>query len=150
MILKISTKDDETTMLPDERKRGDIMSVHDDAFIPGRIEKCTNLFVKVPDPPNIAKFQAELVRSEYGNTQTQAQTAPTIKHRIWFLPYWETLEQSVIDIVDADSDADENDPGYQDQAGVNYLDNGQIAGGGTVVRDGIIEGIFTVRNCRDK
>ena len=133
MILQIFNRDDETTLLPSELRRGDVFAVHDDAYVPGGIERKTNFFIKVPDPPKLNEFTETLVRSRYGVPATPNDEAPVILAREWKLEYWLFLDPDQVAIVDA----------------VDVLPDGPVEGGGTVT-EGVLDGRFTVSDLKYK
>ena len=149
MILQISTRDDESTLLPDERRRGDVFAVYPDTFIPATIERATWFFPKLPDPPLLSKWQSQLVLPRYGNPPTDNEPRPVILFREWKLEYWLFLPENEVGIIDNGSDADPNTPGYQAEEGVNYLATGPL-GTGNVTEGGVLEGVFTVNHLKYK
>lgn len=136
MILQIFNRDDESTLLPGELRRGDVFAVHSDSYIPGGIERKTYFFVKVPDPPKLAEFQAALVRSRYGQPATTGEDPPVVLAREWRLEYWLTMDADQVALID-------------NTAGLNVLPEGAADGGGTVT-EGILDGRFSVNDLRYK
>ena len=67
MLMWIFPRNDETGVLDNEFKDGDVMQVKPDAFLPaiGAQEKKSWLIVQIPDPPNPSNFEAEVLKSEY-------------------------------------------------------------------------------------
>lgn len=87
MLLWIWTRDDETGLLDDEFRDGDILLVKPDSFEAsiGAQEKKSYLIIKIPDPPNMAKVTADLVRPEFAPPATVNGDPVVRRKRIYSL-----------------------------------------------------------------
>lgn len=130
MILWIWTRNDETGLLDDEFRDGDVMQTKPDSFEPsiGLQEKKSFLILKVTDPPNMAKVQTDLERSEYAPGPTLGDDPVVRRKRIYNLNWRTRFAASEIAVV-VDANA--------------MLPDGTTQGGGTVV-SGVVSGLFAV------
>lgn len=129
MLLWIWVRNDETGLLDDEFKDGDILQTKPDSFESsiGLQEKKSFLIVKVPDPPNSTKVMDDLVTPEY--TPGPSPDENRIRRKCRYTLDWRTkFTGSEIDVIE-----DAND----------LLDDGTTASGGTVT-SGIVSGLFTL------
>lgn len=130
MLLWIWTRNDETGLLDDEFKDGDILQTKPDSFEPsiGGQEKKSYLIVKIPDPPNTAKVMTELVRPEYSPGATP-DDEHVIRRKCRFRLDWRTrfTATEIATIVDANA----------------VLADGTTSQGGTVT-SGVVSGLFTI------
>lgn len=136
MLLWIWTRDDESGLLDDEFRDGDVLQTKPDSFelSIGTQEKKSYLIIKIPDPPNIAKFMAELVVSEYSPGQTSGEEN-VVRRRRKFTLDWRTafIAEEIATIEDANA----------------VLPDGTLASGGTVTA-GVVSDKFTVSDFRRK
>jgi len=94
----------------------------------GNIEKRTSLWVKVPDPPNMTKFEEELISPEY-LPPASPETPPMVKHKRKYRINWRTkFNASEIALIESAADT---------------LVDGPTSAGGTAVA-GVVHDLFTV------
>src|SRR4030042_1714347 len=120
MILWIWPNDDETGLLDDEFKDGDVLQTKPDSFEPsiGSVEKKTKLIIKIPDPLNLAKVTEDLVRPEYVSGPTPDETV--IRRKCRYTLDWRTrFAESEIAII---------------EDGLPMLPDGATQSGGVVTR----------------
>ena len=136
MIALIWVRDDETGILEDEFKDGDIHVIHPDSFEPslGAQEKKSWLVVKIPDPPNLAKVQNDLTKSEYRSGESNNHPPVVAKKRLYRLEWRSRFDGSEIAVI-------------EDAA--QQLPDGTTSAGGTVT-DGVLDGVFTAADFRKK
>ncbi len=130
MLLWIWTRDDETGVLDDEFRDGDVMMARADTFEPsiGVEEKKSWLIVQVPDPPNMDKVLTSLERSEYAPGAQNGDDPVVRRKRLYALNWRGKFTAAEIALIEG-------------RAG---LPDGQ-----TVV-NGIIVGKFTIRDLSRK
>ncbi len=136
MILWVFTRDDETGLLDDEFKDGDVLQTKPDSFESsiGGQEKKSFLIVKIPDPPNPTKVEPELVASEY-NAGATPQDDHVIRRKRKYRLDWRTkFTATEIGVVE---DATQT------------LPDGVTAQGGTVT-SGVVDGLFEITDLRRK
>lgn len=135
MLLWIWTRDDETGLLDDEFKDGDILQVKPDSFEGsiGLQEKKSFLILKVTDPPNLNKVMDDLVTPEFGAGPTPDENVVRRKCRYtldWRLKF---IAEEITTIANP----------------ATMLADGVTAQGGTVA-SGVVSGLFTVQDLRRK
>lgn len=129
MLLWIFTRNDETGLLDDEFRDGDILQTQADALEPtiGSQDKKSYLIVKIPDPANLAKVTADIVLPEYVSGPTP--DANVVRRKRRYRLDWRTkFSQEEIALIE-----DAND----------LLPDGTTAGGGTVT-SGVVAGLFAI------
>lgn len=102
MLLQIWTRDDETGLFDDEYRDGDVFRARpdsDEASL-GNIEKKSWLFVKVPDPPNMAKFMDEIQRPAYAPGATPADDHVVVQKARFYVDWRSKFVQSEIAIIE--------------------------------------------------
>ena len=136
MLLWIWTRNDETGLLDDEFRDGDVLQTKPDSFelSIGTQEKKSFLIVKIPDPPNMAKVEADLVRSEYAPGQTPGDDHVVRRKRLYWLD-WRTK----FTFLETGQVEDSN----------TQLPDGTLVSGGTVT-SGVVSGKFTISDFRRK
>lgn len=129
MLLWIWTRNDETGLLDDEFRDGDVLQTQPDAFEPsiGNIEKRTFLIIKIPDPPNIAKVASDLVRQEYA-PGASPEVRVVRRKRIYRLDWRAKFTADEIAVIEDAAQA---------------LPDGATAQGGLVTA-GVVIGLFTI------
>lgn len=135
MLLWIWTRNDETGLLDDEFRDGDILQTKPDSFEPslGTQEKKSYLIVKIPDPPNLAKVATDLVTPEYMAGQTPEENV--IRRKCRYTLDWRTkfVASEIATVEDANA----------------MLADGTLESGGTVV-SGVVSGKFSIMDFRRK
>jgi hypothetical protein len=119
MLIWIWTRDDETGLLDDEFRDGDIFKTEPDSFEGsiGGIEKKTKLILKVPDPPNYSKVADSLVLSEFAPADS-ASADPVIRRKRIYRLNWRThFDAAEIALIESSADT---------------LPDGALDSGGTV------------------
>lgn len=129
MLIWIWTRNDETGVLDDEFRDGDVFKTKPDTFEAsiGGIEKKSWLIVKTPDPPNYAKVESDLERPEYAQGPSPEQSVIRRK-RIYRCDWRSKFTADEIAIIE-DATA--------------TLPDGDTANGGTVTA-GVVAGLFNV------
>ena len=135
MILWIWYRNDATGLLDGEFRDGDILQTKPDSFEPsiGIQEKKSWLIVKIPDPPNLAAVQAELVLPEYAAGPTPEENV--IRRACRYTLDWRTRLSASERAVVEDGDA--------------MLADGTTSAGGTVV-SGVVSGLFAIGDFKRK
>jgi hypothetical protein len=89
MIVRIWVRDDETGLLDDEFKDGDVDSTIPDSAEPtiGGQEKKSWLIIKIPDPPNLGKVETDIIKSEFAPAETPGVNNVTRRKRIYRLDW---------------------------------------------------------------
>ena len=130
MLLWVWFRNDETGLLDDEFRDGDVLQTKLDSFEPsiGTQEKKSWLIVKIPDPANIQKFRDDFERAEYSPGPTAESENVVRRKRIYRLPWRNKFSAEEIAVIE-DANA--------------MLADGNTASGGTVV-SGVVSGLFTV------
>lgn len=129
MIFWIWTRNDATGLLDDEYREGDVLMTKPDTFEPsiGAQEKKSFLIVKIPDPPNYAKVEADLVVPEYAPGPTPDENV--IRRRCRYRLDWRTrFTEAEIALIESAN---------------NMLPDGATASGGTVA-SGVVSGLFAI------
>ncbi len=136
MLIWIFPRDDESGLLDDEFRDGDVLQTKPDTFEPsiGNQEKKSFLIVKIPDPPNMAKFESELVQPEYSPGATPDDDHVIRRKRKYRIDWRVKFTEQEIGLVE-----DAND----------QLPDGVTAQGGTVTT-GVLSGLFEVKDFRRK
>lgn len=130
MLLWIWTRNDATGLLDDEFRDGDVLQTKPDSFEPsiGTQEKKSFLILKVPDPPNMAVVEQELVRTEYAPGESSSELNVVRRKRIYRLNWRAKFTEDEIALVASANDT---------------LPDGSTANGGTVAA-GVVSGLFTI------
>ncbi|WP_455387613.1 hypothetical protein [Petrachloros mirabilis] len=129
MLLWIWTRNDETGLLDNEFKDGDILLTKEDSFEAsiGLQEKKSWLIIKIPDPPNMTTVAADLVLPEYAAGPTPDENVVRRKRR-YRLDWSSRFTESEIALIQNAND---------------MLPDGTTAQGGTVAA-GVVSGLFTI------
>ncbi|MEM8668740.1 MAG: hypothetical protein AAGG48_14565 [Planctomycetota bacterium] len=130
MLLWIWTRNDESGLLDDEFRDGDIFQVKPDSFeqFLGNQDVRSYLIVKVPDPPNFAKFEEQLVEPEYGPGATSGDENVVRRQRKYRLDWRSKFIASEQALIESTSDT---------------LPDGTTSGSGTVA-NGVVSELFTI------
>lgn len=135
MLLWIWTRNDETGLLDDEFRDGDILQTKPDTFESsiGSQEKKSYLIIKIPDPPNLAKVTSDLVLPEYGVGASPDEVV--IRRKCRYSLDWRTkfTAAEIATVVDANA----------------MLPDGTLESGGTVT-SGVVSGKFVITDFRRK
>lgn len=132
MILWVWTRNDASGLLDDEFRDGDVMMTKPDSFESsiGAQEKKSWLVLKIVDPPNMARVQEELERSEYAPGPTPGDDNVVRRMRIYSVNWRSKFTSQEIAIIE---DANQT------------LPDGATSGGGTVT-SGVVSGLFTIKD----
>lgn len=136
MLLWIWPRNDETGLLDDEFRDGDVLQTKPDSFEGsiGLQEKKSWLIIKIADPPNYSKVEADLVRSEYTPGPTLGDDPVVRRKRLYTLDWRTQFTAAEIAIIE---DANQT------------LPDGALSSGGTVA-SGVVSGKFTIGSLRRK
>lgn len=137
MLVKVWNRSDETGLLDDEFKDGDIAEVRDTSWVFGGQELKSWLVVRIDNVPNIDKFlpgagphypDSPLTEPEYGIPESPGASQNPIRRQRKFRLDWRTkFNGAETDIIE---DANQ------------VLPDGQTSGGGSVL-NGIVSDLFT-------
>jgi hypothetical protein len=136
MLIWVWTRDDETGLLDDEFKDGDIFQTQPDSFEPsiGNQEKKSFLITKVVDPPNLSKVEESIIRSEYAPGPTVGDDPVVRRKRIYNVNWRTKFSANEVALIESANDA---------------LPDGPTEGGG-VVTSGVISDLFTFKDFNRK
>lgn len=132
MILQLFTRDDETGILDGELRDGDVFAARPDSdeTVLGNVEKRTYLFLKVADPPNVAKFLTELEKSEYMPPASNSDE-PAVRYARKYRVDWRLkFTQAETALIESAADT---------------LPDGPTEAGGSVTA-GVVSGLFSVND----
>ena len=132
MLLWIFTHDDETGLLDNEHKDGDIMQTKPDGSPVGTQEPKSYLIVQVPDPASYEMVAEELVRSQYEPGATPSSEHEMRHKRIYRLDWRSKFTAAEIALI---------------ESATEMLPDGDTAQGGTVA-SGVVSGLFTLKDFR--
>lgn len=129
MIAQVYYRDEGSGLLDEEFKDGDVLQIHDDAFVPGTQGAKSYLFVLLPEVGfDVGKVTDELQRAEYSPGPTLGDENVIRRQRIFRLDWRTKFTADEIAIVE--------DSGQ-------VLPDGALDSGGTVA-SGVVSGKFTV------
>lgn len=100
MKLLIWTRNDETGLLDDEFRDGDVFLVGDDSMPIGNQEKKSWLAIKIPNPPNMEKVMEEFQRSEYASGRSLGDDPVVRRKRIFTLDWRSKFTASDIERIE--------------------------------------------------
>ncbi len=134
MLIYIWTRDDETGLLDDEFKDGDVKAVKADTDPIGGLEPKSSLIVKVPDPPNYAKVEVDIQKTDYAAGATPQDAHVVRRKRAYRLDWRSYFTADEIAIIEDGNQA---------------LPDGELESGGSVT-NGIVENKFVFTDLRRK
>lgn len=132
MLVSIWTRNDESGLLDAEFRDGDVFQTYLDSFEVslGTQEKKSWLFIKVPDPANMAAVRNDFGTPEYSPGPSQGEENVIRRMRKYRLDWRAKFTQAEIAIIE---DANET------------LPDGSTTNGGTVTA-GVVSGLFTIQD----